>query len=141
MRKVFPLLILTVLFFFSNNSFLRAQQKQEQLLFVFPSAEKLINALESKEVKEISFTITGIRSADQAKNLESSILAAGKWVSACSFKKAGKGIYNGKMTLIPEAHTSHFTKVLINSEIQEIVVNGEQIRTVDLNDKQKYSEQ
>lgn len=134
MRKALPFLIISFLLSCCSLNNLFAQADYHGVLFVFDSGEKLISLLESPDAKTVSFTAEGIRSAQQAKTIESSFQYAGERVKSFSLKKDRKGIYQGSISLIADVRTSHFSKILITCGIREIKVDGKTIHSYELND-------
>ena len=140
MRKVLPLLIVGILIHFSTIQHVYAQVMQTEVMFVFDSKDKLVNTVESDTPKEITFAITGIESAGQAKSLKESFTLIPERVVRFRITREHKGVnYTGRLTLTADTKVSHFTKILITCGIRQIIVEGLTIRSEQLNDKSVYN--
>ncbi len=138
--KRFLLILCSGLIYFtlSTNSTL-AQTNEHEIIFSFPSADKLINTLESDVDKSVSFEISGLSTSKEADQLMQNFLGFSSLISGFTISdQKENGKRDGTLFLYRTIKTSYFTKLLITCGVRNIIVEKDQILTVDLNDKSKY---
>jgi hypothetical protein len=139
MKRFVPILFAGLFFLLTATLSTTAQENNQEIIFIFPSADKLINSLESDVDKTITFEVSGLNSSLQSDKLIQDFLGFSKEVTGLSIsEKKQNELRDGSLFLYRTIKTSYFTKLLFTCGVRNIIVENNRIATVELNDKSRF---
>jgi len=125
----------SIIVFFSSLFLLVSSALQAQnVVFIFsaPEGEEIIKEVEGKHEKTVNFFVTGLNTVDEVNALVQKITAI-NGVKAFTIsenvidgQRAAAGIFEGCSSL------DFFKNLLITAGIEDLIVNGEPLKSVDL---------